>query len=50
MMLNMKEDLHIHCNYNDHSSKDLTIPNIINKSETLWLRKDSHHRTRTKKF
>jgi putative hydrolase len=37
MMLNMKEDLHIHCNYNDHSSKDLTIPNIINKSETLGL-------------
>lgn len=36
-MLNMKEDLHIHCNYNDHSSKDLTIPNIINKSETLGL-------------
>jgi len=29
--------LHIHCNYNDHSSKDLTIPNIINKSETLGL-------------
>ncbi len=37
MMLNMKEDLHIHCNYNDHSSKDLTIPNIINKSESLGL-------------
>ena len=37
MMLNMKEDLHIHCNYNDHSSKDLTIPNIINKSESIGL-------------
>jgi putative hydrolase len=37
MILNMKEDLHIHCNYNDHSSKDLTIPNIINKSESLDL-------------
>ena len=36
-MLNRKEDLHIHCNYNDHSSKDLTIPNIINKSESLYL-------------
>jgi histidinol phosphatase-like PHP family hydrolase len=37
MMLNVKEDLHIHCSYNDHSSKDLTIPNIINKSESLDL-------------
>ena len=36
-MLNRKEDLHIHCNYNDHSSKDLTIPNIINKSESIGL-------------
>ena len=37
MILNVKEDLHIHCNYNDHSSKDLTIPNIIDKSESLGL-------------
>ena len=37
MILNLKEDLHIHCNYNDHSSKDLTIPNIIDKSESLGL-------------
>ena len=37
MMLNLKEDLHIHCNYNDHSSKDLTIPNIITKAEDLDL-------------
>jgi putative hydrolase len=37
MILNVKEDLHIHCNYNDHSSKDLTIPNIIAKSESLGL-------------
>ena len=36
-MLNLKEDLHIHCNYNDHSSKDLTIPNIITKAEDLGL-------------
>ena len=36
-MLNLKEDLHIHCNYNDHSSKDLTIPNIITKAEELDL-------------
>jgi len=37
MMLNKKEDLHIHCNYNDHSSMDLTIPNIITKSESIGL-------------
>ena len=37
MILNVKEDLHIHCNYNDHSSKDLTISNIINKSESIGL-------------
>ncbi len=39
MMLNKKEDLHIHCNYNDHSSIDLTVPNIINKSESIGLEK-----------
>ena len=38
-MLNLKEDLHIHCNYNDHSSKDLTIPNIITKAEALGLQR-----------
>lgn len=38
-MLNIKEDHHIHCNYNDHSSKDLTIPNILKKANDLKLQK-----------
>lgn len=38
-MLNLREDLHIHCNYNDHSALDLTIPNVIKKAQTLKLDK-----------
>ena len=38
-MLNQKEDYHIHCNYNDHSSKDLTIENIIRRANELQLQK-----------
>lgn len=37
-MLDFKEDFHIHCNYNDHSSADLTIENVIKRSEDLKLR------------
>jgi len=37
--LNTKEDYHIHCNYNDHSSKDLTIKNIIKRANDLQLQK-----------
>ena len=33
----MKEDYHIHCNYNDHSSSDLSVNNIIKKAENLDL-------------
>lgn len=33
----MKEDYHIHCNYNDHSSSDLSVNNIIEKAENLDL-------------
>jgi histidinol phosphatase-like PHP family hydrolase len=36
-MLNLKEDYHIHCNYNDHSSTDLTIENVIEKAKELDL-------------
>ncbi len=36
-MLNIKEDFHIHCNYNDHSSNDLTVKNIIKKAKELNL-------------
>ena len=38
-MLNIKEDYHIHCNYNDHSSKDLTVENIIKQANALKLQK-----------
>jgi histidinol phosphatase-like PHP family hydrolase len=38
-LLNIKEDFHIHCNYNDHSSKDLTIENIIKQANDLKLQK-----------
>lgn len=37
MIINRKEDLHIHCNYNDHSDVDLTIPNVIKRAEDLKL-------------
>lgn len=37
MKLNLKEDLHIHCNYNDHSDQNLTIPNVIKRAEELKL-------------
>ncbi len=36
-MLNLKEDYHIHCNYNDHSDADLTVENIIKKAKELKL-------------
>jgi putative hydrolase len=38
-LLNQKEDYHIHSNYNDHSSKDLTIENIIKRANDLRLQK-----------
>ena len=37
-MLSMKEDYHIHCNYNDHSSPDLTVSNVVKYAEKLDLR------------
>ena len=36
-MLNIKEDYHIHCNYNDHSSSDLSVKNVIEKAKDLHL-------------
>jgi histidinol phosphatase-like PHP family hydrolase len=36
-MLNVKEDYHVHCNYNDHSSADLTIPNAVRQAEKAGL-------------
>lgn len=37
-MLSTKEDYHIHCNYNDHSSPDLTVPNVVKYAKDRGLR------------
>jgi histidinol phosphatase-like PHP family hydrolase len=37
-MLSVKEDYHVHCNYNDHSSADLTIPNAVRRAEKIGLK------------
>jgi putative hydrolase len=37
LLLNTKEDYHIHCNYNDHSAIDLSVENIIKKAGDLHL-------------
>jgi histidinol phosphatase-like PHP family hydrolase len=37
-LLNIKEDYHVHCNYNDHSSAELTIPNAIRRAEEIGLK------------
>jgi putative hydrolase len=37
-MLSMKEDYHIHCNYNDHSSPDLTVSNVVKQAQNLGLK------------
>ena len=39
MDLNLKEDYHIHSNFNDHSPDNLTISNIVNRAEKLGLQK-----------
>jgi len=36
--MNLREDYHIHSNYNDHSSPDLTIANVVRRAEKLNLR------------
>lgn len=35
--MNLREDYHIHSNYNDHSSSDLTIANVVRRAEELNL-------------
>ncbi len=39
MQLNLKEDYHIHSNFNDHSPDNLTISNIVNQAEKIGLQK-----------
>jgi putative hydrolase len=36
--LDKKQDYHVHCNFNDHSASDLTVKNIIARSEIIGLR------------
>jgi putative hydrolase len=36
--LEKNQDFHVHCNYNDHSASDLTIKNVIARSEKIGLR------------
>lgn len=38
-MLNIKEDYHVHSNYNDHSAPDLNINNAVKQAEQIGLRK-----------
>jgi putative hydrolase len=35
--MNLREDYHIHTNYNDHSSPDLTIANVVKRAEKMNL-------------
>lgn len=35
--MNILEDHHIHCNYNDHSAPDLTIHNVVRRAEIIGL-------------
>src|SRR6185503_5645984 len=35
--MNIKEDYHVHSNYNDHSSSDLTVHNVIRHAEKIGL-------------
>jgi putative hydrolase len=35
--LNIREDYHVHCNYNDHSAPDLTIQNVLIRAEEIGL-------------
>jgi histidinol phosphatase-like PHP family hydrolase len=38
MALNILEDYHVHCSYNDHSAPDLTVPNVVRRAEEAGLR------------
>jgi putative hydrolase len=36
-LLDLKKDYHVHCNYNDHSSKELTVENVTRYAEEINL-------------
>ena len=35
--MNLKEDYHIHTNYNDHSASNLTVKNVVIEAERKGL-------------
>ena len=35
--MNIKEDYHVHCNFNNHSAPDLTIRNVIKQGKEIGL-------------
>ena len=35
--MNLKEDYHIHTNYNNHSASNLTVKNVVQKAERKGL-------------
>jgi putative hydrolase len=36
--LDVLKDYHVHCNYNDHSARDLTVANVVSYAEKMGLR------------
>jgi len=36
-IMNLKEDYHVHTNYNDHSDSDLTVKNVVEEAERKGL-------------
>jgi putative hydrolase len=37
-VLDIKEDYHVHTNFNDHSSSDLSVTNVVKHAEILGLK------------
>jgi putative hydrolase len=36
--LDLLKDYHVHCNYNDHSARDLTVANVVRYAEKMGLK------------
>ena len=36
-IMNLKEDYHVHTNYNDHSDSNLTVKNVVKEAERKGL-------------
>ena len=36
-IMNLREDYHVHTNYNDHSDSDLTVKNVVEEAERKGL-------------